>query len=181
LTVEAMTLETERLVLRMFGPADFEAYAAMCGDTEVMRFIGDGQPLAPPMAWRSLATVIGHWSLRGYGLWAVTERASGALVGRVGFWNPHGWPGFELGWLLARSYWGRGFATEAARAALGWAFTQLGQPEVISLIYPDNAASIRVATRLGERLADRIELMGKPVLRYRITRDEWKKGAAACR
>jgi RimJ/RimL family protein N-acetyltransferase len=181
LTAEPVTLETERLVLRMFGAADFEAYAAMCGDPEVMRFIGDGQPLAPPMAWRSLATVIGHWSLRGYGLWAVTERASGALVGRVGFWNPDGWPGFELGWLLRRSYWGRGYATEAARAALDWAFTQRDQPHVISLIYPDNAASIRVATRLGETLADRIELMGKPVLLYRITRDEWQKGAAACR
>ena len=62
-----------------------------------------------------------------------------------------------------------------------WGFAQLGQPQVISLIYPDNAASIRVASRLGEKLADRIELLGKPVLLYRITRDEWAKGAAACR
>ncbi|HZV96536.1 MAG TPA: GNAT family N-acetyltransferase [Candidatus Nitrosocosmicus sp.] len=178
---ETVTLETERLVLRMFGAADFEAYSAMCGDPEVMRFIGDGQPLPPPMAWRSLATVIGHWSLRGYGLWAATERATGALVGRVGFWNPHGWPGFELGWLLARAYWGRGYATEAARAAMSWAFTRREDQQVISLIYPDNAASIRVAARLGERLADRIELMGKPVLLYRITRDEWQAGAAPCR
>ena len=177
----AVTLETERLVLRMFEAADFEAYAAMCGDPEVMRFIGDGQPLAPPMAWRSLAMVIGHWSLRSYGLWAATERASGALVGRIGFWNPDGWPGFELGWLLGRPYWGRGYATEAARAALEWGFAQLGQSQAISLIYPDNAASIRVASRLGEKLADRIELLGKPVLLYRITRDEWAKGAAACR
>lgn len=177
----AVTLETERLVLRMFEPADFEAYAGICGDPEVMRFIGDGQPLAPPMAWRSLAMVIGHWALRGYGLWAATERASGTLVGRVGFWNPHDWPGFELGWLLGRAYWGRGYATEAARATLDWGFTHLGERQVISLIYPDNAASIRVATRLGERLADRIELLGKPVLRYRITREEWEQGAAACR
>lgn len=178
---EGVTLETERLVLRMFGAEDFEVYSAMCGDPEVMRFIGDGQPLAPPMAWRSLATVIGHWSLRGYGLWAATERTTGALVGRVGFWNPHDWPGFELGWLLGRSYWGRGYATEAARAAMNWAFTRREEPHVISLIYPDNAASIKVAMRLGERLADRIELMGKPVLLYRITRDEWRAGAAACR
>jgi len=88
----AVTLETERLVLRMFEPADFETYAGICGDPEGMRFIGDGQPLAPPMAWRSLAMVIGHWALRGYGLWAATEGASGTLVGRVGFWNPHDWP-----------------------------------------------------------------------------------------
>ena len=173
----AVTLETERLVLRMFEAADFEAYAAMCGDPEVMRFIGDGQPLAPPMAWRSLAMVIGHWSLRGYGLWAATERVARPVDVIVAFFDSRA----EIGYALGRPYWGRGYATEAARAALEWGFAQLGQSQAISLIYPDNAASIRVASRLGEKLADRIELLGKPVLLYRITRDEWAKGAAACR
>jgi RimJ/RimL family protein N-acetyltransferase len=118
--------------------------------------------------------MVGHWTLRGYGLWAVEERSSGALVGRVGFWNPDGWPGFELGWLLRRSSWGRGYATEAARAVLPLAFTQLEQPHVISLIHPENAASIRVARRLGERLLGPTEVMGKPALVYRITREEWE-------
>jgi RimJ/RimL family protein N-acetyltransferase len=125
------------------------------------------------MAWRNLAMMVGHWSLRGYGLWAVEERASGALVGRVGFWNPDGWPGFELGWMLRRSFWGNGYATEPARAALRFAFTQLHQPQVISLIHPDNAASIRVAERLGERRLDTTDAMGKPAVVYRLTREEW--------
>src|SRR5687767_1250386 len=90
-----VTLETDRLILRMLRASDFDAYAEMHADPAVMRYIGDGQPLARPMAWRSLATMIGHWSLRGYGLWAVEERSSGKLVGRIGFWNPEGWPGFE--------------------------------------------------------------------------------------
>jgi RimJ/RimL family protein N-acetyltransferase len=169
-----VTLETDRLTLRMLRAADVDAYAEMCADPVVMQFIGDGKPLERPMAWRNLAMMVGHWSLRGYGLWAVEERSSGELVGRVGFWNPEGWPGFELGWMLRRSLWGRGYATEAARAALHFAFTQLRQPQVISLIRPDNSASIRVAVRLGERLVGPIELMGKPALVYRITREEWE-------
>jgi RimJ/RimL family protein N-acetyltransferase len=164
---------TDRLVLRMLREADFESYAQMCGDPEVMRYIGDGQPLSRPMAWRNLALMVGHWSLRGYGLWGVEERATGALVGRAGFWNPDGWPGFELGWMLRRSSWGLGYATEAARAALRFAFTRMARPQVISLIHPDNAASVRVAERSGERPAGSAEVLGTTVLVYRITRDEW--------
>jgi RimJ/RimL family protein N-acetyltransferase len=171
---EIVSLETERLTLRMLRESDFEAYAEICADPEVMRYIGDGQALARPMAWRNLALMVGHWSLRGYGIWAAQERSSGDLVGRIGFWNPDGWPGFELGWMLRRSFWGRGYATEAARAALQYAFTRLEQPRVISLIHPENAASIRVAQRLGERLLNRVEIMGKPALVYQITREEWE-------
>ncbi len=169
-----VTLETERLTLRMLRESDSDAYAEMCADPEVMRYIGDGQPLARPMAWRNLAMMIGHWSLRGYGLWAVEERSSGAFAGRIGFWNPEGWPSFELGWMLRRSLWGRGYATEAARAALNFAFIELKQLHVISLTQPENAASIRVAQRLGERHVDSKEMMGKLALIYRITREEWE-------
>jgi RimJ/RimL family protein N-acetyltransferase len=166
-----VTLETDRLILRMLREKDLDAYAEMCADPEVMRYIGDGQPLSRPLAWRNLAMMVGHWHLRGYGLWAVEERASGDFVGRIGFWNPEGWPGFELGWMLRRAYWGRGYATEGARAALQFAFTQLQRSEVISLIRPENAPSIRVAQRLGEQAAGSIELMGSPALVYRITRE----------
>ncbi len=168
-----VTLETERLTLRMLRESDIEAYAEMVADPDVMRFIGDGKPLSRPLAWRNLAMMIGHWHLRGYGLWAVEERDSGHLVGRIGVWNPEGWPGFELGWMLRRQFWGRGYATEGADAALAFAFTQLEQPEVISVIHPDNAASIRVARRLGERLEGRVDTMDPPMLLYGVTRSRW--------
>jgi RimJ/RimL family protein N-acetyltransferase len=173
------TLQTDRLTLRMLRESDLDAYAEMCADAEVMRHIGDGQPMARPMAWRNLAMMVGHWSLRGYGLWAAEERSSGVLVGRIGFWNPEGWPGFELGWMLRRAYWGQGYATEGARTALRFAFMQLGQPQVISLIHPENAASIRVAKRLGERLLGPTEVMGRPALVYRITQEEWEAPSEA--
>jgi hypothetical protein len=104
----ALRLETERLLLRQFRDTDIDAYAAMLADPEVMRYIGEGKPLTRDDAWRNMAMVAGHWSLRDYGMWAAEERSSGAFVGRVGLYYPEGWPGQEVGWALARPYWGEG-------------------------------------------------------------------------
>ena len=128
------TIATERLQLRMFGPADLDAYAAMSADAEVMRHIGEGGPIGRDMAWRGMAGFLGHWALRGYGMWAIEERASASLIGRAGFITPEGWPGLELGWLLARDAWGRGYATEACVAALAHGRQRFGAQELISLI-----------------------------------------------
>ena len=168
------TLETERLRLRAFREEDLDAYAAICADPEVMRYLGDGRALSRADAWRQMALIIGHWTLRGYGLWAVEERATGALVGRLGFFKPEGWPGFELGWMLRRASWGRGYATEGAGRALAHAFTEMGRDHLISLIRPDNRASIRVAERLGERLERRTDLFGHEALVYGIDRARWE-------
>lgn len=165
-----VSLSTDRLILRMFRDDDIEEYGAICADAEVMRFIGDGKPLSRPESWRNMAMILGHWQLRGYGIWAVEERSTCGLVGRVGFFNPEGWPGFELGWLLGRKHWGRGFATEAARAALDFAFNVLHRDRVISLIHPENQPSIRVAQRLGERLDGVADLGGREVHVYAISR-----------
>src|SRR6185295_9335099 len=98
------------------------------------------------------------------------EKGSGKLLGRLGFLYPAGWPGFEIGWTLGREHWGKGFATEGARRALDYAFAELKQPHIISLIRPDNAPSIRVAERLGETLEGRTQLFGHEVLIYGIGR-----------
>jgi RimJ/RimL family protein N-acetyltransferase len=171
----AERLETERLILRMFRDEDLDRYASFCADPDVMRYLGEGKVLTRPEAWRQMAMILGHWRLRGYGLWAVEERATGDLVGRIGFFNPEGWPGFELGWVLGKAYWGRGYATEGARRALDHAFTEMGQDHVISLIYPANAGSIRVAERVGETLEDRTALFGHDVLVYGIDRAAWSR------
>ncbi len=162
------TLQTERLELRMFRPSDLEAYAEMCANQEVMRYISDGRTLTREETWRDMALILGHWELRGYGLWAVEERATHKLIGRIGHWNPEGWPGFEVGWMLARSYWGRGFATEGALAARDYAFSVLKVPHVISLIHPDNALSIRVAQKLGEKVESNTEISNVPLLVYGV-------------
>jgi RimJ/RimL family protein N-acetyltransferase len=170
----APTLQSERLLLRMFREDDFEPYARICADAEVMRYLGEGKTLTRAEAWRQIAMILGHWQLRGYGLWAVEERASRALIGRIGFFEPEGWPGFELGWVLRRESWGKGYATEGASRALAHAFGAMGRERVISLIYPDNVASIRVAERLGERLQGRTPLFGHDVLVYGMDRAAWR-------
>ena len=169
-----VTLETERLILRPFREADFEQYAGMCADPKVMRYLGEGRALTRGEAWRQMAMILGHWQLRGYGLWAVEERESGDLLGRLGFFNPEGWPGFELGWVLRRESWGRGYATEGARRALAYGFAEMGREHIISLIHPENRGSIRVAEKLVERLEGRTEIFGHEVLIYGITREAWR-------
>jgi RimJ/RimL family protein N-acetyltransferase len=138
----------------------------MTADPEVMRFMGG--PLDEMDTWRQMAVFAGHWELRGYGLWAVERE--GELIGRVGLLQPHGWPGLEVGWLLARDAWGHGYATEAARAAVEYAWSELGAHELISLITPDNAASQRVAQRLGMRPGEDYPLRGMPVVIHHLAR-----------
>ncbi|MDX6443754.1 MAG: hypothetical protein QOH71_828 [Blastocatellia bacterium] len=164
-----VTLETERLRLRWLREDDFDEYAKMCRDPEVMRFLG-GVLLTDIEVWRQMATIMGHWYFRGYGIWAVEEKGTGKLVGRVGCLYPIGWPAFEVGWTLARDSWGRGYATEAAQRVLAYAFTELDRDHLISLIAPENVASIRVAERLGEKVEGQTELLGKEVLIYGIDR-----------
>ena len=167
-------VETERLILRGFEEEDLDVYAEMCNDPEVMRYIGHGKTLSRVESWRNMAMIIGHWYLRGYGLWAVEERQTGEMIGRIGCWKPEGWIGFEVGWMLRKAFWGKGFATEAAKAAMDYAFINLHQSRVISLILPENLASQRLALRLGEKLEETTEIFGNQVRVYGISREKWQ-------
>jgi RimJ/RimL family protein N-acetyltransferase len=169
------TLETERLRLRPFRRSDFDDYAALSADPEVMRYLGG--PWDRGRSWRHLAFLVGHWHLGRTGTWALEHRETGAFVGRIGFYGPESWPGFELAWALARPFWGHGYATEAARAALRHAFTALNEDHVISLIHPDNHASARVAERIGQTLERRIQHLGREMLCYGVGRAGWAWGA----
>ena len=159
-------LETERLRLTAFGDRHFEAYASMLADPSSTRFVGDGEPLDRMNAWRSMAMLLGHWSLRGYGMWAVELKDSGEFVGRVGLHRPEGWPDLELGWMLMPDCRHHGYATEAGRAALDFAFAHLKALRAVSLIRFENRESERVARRLGGRQATTIEFLGNATLVY---------------
>ncbi|MFZ3321615.1 MAG: GNAT family N-acetyltransferase [Usitatibacter sp.] len=161
-----ITLETPRLKLREFRESDLDQYAVMCADPEVMRYLGTGGTLSSDETWRAIAGMLGHWRLRGFGMWALESKETGELVGRAGFIYPAGWPGFELGWVLGKPYWGRGYATEAAREALRWGYEVLKRDRVISLIRKANKPSIKVAERLGSKLAGEVQLLGAKALVY---------------
>lgn len=141
------TLRTARLLLRPPCEADFEPFAAMYADEATARWIGGARP--PALSWRALATMVGSWTMRGYGMFAVLEADTGRWLGQLGPWMPAGWPGPEIGWAFARDAWGRGYATEAATAAMDWSFDALGWEDVIHSIQSANTASIRLAERLG--------------------------------
>lgn len=150
-------LETERLLLRQWCQEDFEVYAAYYADPELARFIGGA--CDRPTAWRRLAAEVGHWTLRGFGFWAVEELDSGSLVGCVGLWRPEGWPELELGYWLLPAGQGYGYATEAGLRAREYAYDVLGKRTLVSYIHPDNEPSKRVAERLGARHEATIELL----------------------
>ncbi len=145
-----LRVETERLLLRPTSAEDFDGFAAFCADPLAMEHLGGVQ--APSVAWRSLATLTGSWQLLGYSMFSVIEKDTGRWVGRVGPWQPHGWPGPEVGWSIASASWGRGYAPEAARAAIDWAFDALGWEEVIHTIAPGNVNSQAVARKLGSQV-----------------------------
>ena len=174
-------LQTERLMLREFRAEDFESFATLFADADVMRYLG-GASMTRAEAWRSLAGTLGHWALRGYGLWAVVRNSDGALVGRVGMLNPEGWPGLEIACTLGNPYWGNGYASEAARAAIRYAFLTQPVDRLISCIDPENKASQSVAARVGETKGPPTELdvggRAFAIDLWSISRTEWTQRPA---
>jgi len=158
-------LETERLTLRAPCMGDFETYAAFKASD---RSKYAGGPLSRSDAWKSLAIVLGHWQLCGYGMWHAEEKTSGKLVGRFGFFNPEGWLGRELAWLVFDGFEGKGYAYEASAFLLGYAYNTQGWESLISTIAADNTRSIALAKRLGAHYQqDWISPSGKPSVIYR--------------
>jgi RimJ/RimL family protein N-acetyltransferase len=172
-----MIIETERLVLREIDPErDFDAWAETMADADTVRYLG-AKPMVRAEAWRNMAVAIGHWAIRGYGMFSLEHRQTGEWIGRVGPYFPEGWPGPEIGWTISPKHRGQGYATEAGRAAIDFAFETLGWPRVIHCILEGNEASRAVAERLGSRKLEVLQglpgITPEPVLIYGQSREEW--------
>lgn len=166
------TVETARLLLRVPCADDVGPLTEIHHDPEAARYVVLGTTSGGVVTgWRNVAIMLGHWHMRGYGQWTVVEKATGEVIGRVGLWHPEGWPGIELGWIIRRSRWNNGFATEAARAALDWTWANVDTDHVISFIQPDNLASIRVAEKIGERFERNDTMNGADVCIFGIQRN----------
>ena len=146
---EFPVLETERLILRCPQQDDLDGFAEMMADPDCARFLGGVKSRAE--VWRSLAGLAGSWVIKGFGMFSVVEKGTGRWVGRIGPWQPEGWPGTEVAWGMNRWSWGKGYATEAAEASIDYAFKTLGWDEVIHTIDPGNTPSQAVARRVGSR------------------------------
>ncbi|MHA6721665.1 GNAT family N-acetyltransferase [Sphingomonas sp. RS2018] len=169
-------LFTPRLMLRPLSGDNLDAYAAFAADPDQMRFLGG--PMSRAAAWRDLSLRAGAWLTRGFSMFSVIERDTGAWVGRIGPWQPEGWPGTEVGWGVASAFAGRGYAYEAACAAMDYAVDVLGWTHIIHTIAPDNLPSIRLAQRLGSTNGGPVTLPD-PLSAYRV--DAWGQSADAWR
>ena len=162
-----MRLETERLILRKPKLDDLDGYAELWADPEVVRYLS-GTTLPRDQVPKAIERMLGHWERHGVGLFSVLRKEDERLVGRVGYllWDPERWANamheqldgdleLEIGWTIVRSLWGNGYATEAALACRDHALGELKRQRVISLIAPENTASIRVAEKIGETLERR--------------------------
>jgi RimJ/RimL family protein N-acetyltransferase len=165
-------LETDRLVLRGFRPDDLDAMTEMWAMPEVVRYIS-GVPLSREQSWARLLRHIGMWSVMGFGFWAITEKASGQLVGEAGFhemrrdMTPSIEDTLEAGWGLLPDVHGLGYASEALNAMLPWADANHGSVPVTCIIDPDNTASIRLAERHGFREFARSIYQGSDIVIFR--------------
>jgi RimJ/RimL family protein N-acetyltransferase len=161
-----MIVETPRLLLRPPEARDVQTMLEIHQDPEVVRYIGTGIPGDIAVAWRNVAIMIGHWHMLGFGPWTITGRENGEILGRVGMWDAAGGPGVELGWMLRREAWGKGYATEAARAALDWGWAHTDYDYVISNIHEVNVPSIRIAEKLGGTLDRTVQVDGATKFTY---------------
>jgi RimJ/RimL family protein N-acetyltransferase len=168
-------IETERLMLRMWREADIEPNTAMLADPVSGRFItADNKPITDAfVGWRNAAIMSGHWVLHGVGMFVVEEKATGRFAGRVGPWLPAGWPGFEIGWGIASEFRGKGYALEAARASIDWAFASFELDRIIHCIDRENTASQSVARRLGAEIEREMDLFGHVADLWVTRREAW--------
>jgi len=171
--LDVPVFETERLRLRGHTMGDFAHTKALWGDAAVMEHMG-GKPLTLEECWARFLRYAGHWSVLGFGYWVVEERETAEFVGEVGFANfkrdmesavgdlP------ELGWVLAPAKHGKGYATEAAKAALDWGRKHFHSNEFVCLIHPGHKASIRVARKCGFEERKLGTYRGRPVLIFKL-------------
>ena len=141
------TLETPRLILRAPAADDFPTYRGFYADADASAFYGG--PLTPALAWRRLACDLGHWALRGFGMRSVVVRETGEMVGGCGIVFPEGWPRHELTWWIAPSARRQGYALEASRAVICWAYEQLGWDRVETHMADANVPARLLAEKLG--------------------------------
>jgi RimJ/RimL family protein N-acetyltransferase len=175
-----LQLETPRLILRPPRMEDFDAWASFLDDEVATRYIGGRQ--VRPMAWRTFMGMCGCWHMTGIAMFSVIEKSSGRWIGRLGPWYPEGWPEHEVGWGIAREFWGKGYASEGAAAAMDYAFDVLGWDQLIHCIDEANLASQGVAKKLGSSYLRRVKMPAPydhmPVDAWGQTRQQWTAGAA---
>jgi RimJ/RimL family protein N-acetyltransferase len=168
-------VETARLLLRPLTSADLDGFAAMNADPDVMRYIGDGKPQTRGQTHLRIYAILDHWDQHGFGLCAIVDRVTRAFIGFCGLQYLDNTSEIEVGYRLAKPFWGAGLATEAARASLRQGFDEFGLDRIVAVVQPGNIASQRVLEKIGLRFVEDARFYNTDVKYYAITREEHLK------
>jgi RimJ/RimL family protein N-acetyltransferase len=167
-------IETDRLFLRMFCPEDLDELARMFSDPDVMRYVGDGQPVNREEAYKALQSIIKHWQTHGFGRWAAVDKQTKEFVGFGGLRSLFGTP--EVVYHLAPAHWGKGLATELGRASLRFGFEDRQFDRIVAIAKPLNSASVHVMEKLGMHYEKHSRYYDIDVVEYAINRAEFEPG-----
>ncbi len=166
------SIETERLLLRKFRPDDLDELAKLFSDPDVMRYVGNGRPIDRDESERALKSIIRHWESQGFGRWAVVDKQTREFIGFGGLRSLFDTP--EVVYHFSKANWGKGLATELARASLRFGFEDRGLDRIVAVAKPENSASIHVMQKLGMRFEMKTIYYNIEVVQYEITRNEFK-------
>jgi RimJ/RimL family protein N-acetyltransferase len=171
------SVETARLYLRTFRPDDLDDLAALLADPDVMRYVGPGQPITREESGRALESIIRHWEKHGFGRWAAIDKETKRMIGYGGLRSLMGTP--EVVYHFARAFWGRGLATELAKASLRFGFEEHDFDRIVAIAKPLNTASIRVMEKVGMHYQMQTNYYGIEVVQYQIASAEFKPDESA--
>jgi len=166
------TIETDRLRLRIICRDDLDNLAAMFADPDVVRYVGDGKPAGREEAAKAVESIIAHWQKHGFGRWIAADKTNGDFIGFGGLRSLFGTP--EVVYHLTKNSWGKGFATELARAALRFGFEEHGFNRIVAITKPPNTSSIHVMEKLGMQFEKHAQYYGLDVVQYSLNRDAFK-------
>jgi ribosomal-protein-alanine N-acetyltransferase len=172
---EIPTITTPRLTLRAFTEADVEPLFQLLAEPDVLRYFPNPGPPARDRVEKLVARQSAHWAEHGYGWWAVDLRADGAFAGWNGLQYLPETGETEIGYLLGKPFWGKGLATEGARAGLRFGFEELGLEKIVAIVHPDNVASRRVIEKLGMSGRERAHYFGMDVYHYALKRQAFRE------
>ncbi|MCU1264230.1 MAG: ydaF [Acidobacteria bacterium] len=165
------SIETARLYLRMFRDEDLDQLVTLLADADVVRYVGNGLPIPREESENALHSIIRHWDNHGFGRWAIIDKEAREFIGFGGLRSLLGTP--EVVYHLAKRYWGRGLATEIARASLRFGFEDRKFDRIVAVAKPDNAASIHVMEKAGMKFEMNTSYYDIDVVQYRINRSEF--------
>jgi RimJ/RimL family protein N-acetyltransferase len=171
-------IETSRLYLRQFSMADLNDLSAIRSDPEVMRFIGTGQPHSVDQVKESLEHILAGWKQHGFGRWAVVHKPDKKLIGWSGLAFLDETDEIEIGYGIAKDYWGRGFTTEAAAASIRYGFEELKLNRIVAVAMPENIASRRVMEKIGMKYEKTGHWYEAELVYYAISQDGYEPGDA---